>query len=163
MQWIGYDIDFKRFAVGISVSRAEWLRGWVGRVLEEGRVEVSDLVAVLGRFCFAMGPLVFLRPFLAPIFAWAAAVKGAGKLLVPWSVGYLLRFLADQLGGDGRVFKVQPPETDIGEAFRSDAKAEGSLVRVGGWECKGGRRPKEARWFSVELTRASAPWAFARG
>ena len=160
---MGYEIDFSKFTVGISLVRAQWLVCWVRRTLGEGAVEVDELVAVLGRFCFAMGPLDFLRPFLAPIFAWAAAVRGAGKLLLPWSVGFLLSFLADQLGGVGRVHEVQLLSEDLGEAFRADAKAEGSLVCVGGWECRGGVRPKEARWFSVVLTRATAPWAFSRG
>ncbi len=30
---------------------------------------------------------------------------------------------------------------DIGLAFRADAKAEGQIVRVGGWECLGNTRP----------------------
>ena len=161
--WIGYEIDFGRFSVGISLGRARWLIEWVGKTLEEGKVLVDDLVAVLGRFCFAMGPLDFLRPFLAPIFAWVAAVRGAGRLMVPWSVAFLLRFLAGQLGGAGRVCEIRAVGADLGEAFRSDAKAEGDTVVVGGWECIRGARPAEARWFSVALTRATAPWAFARG
>ena len=163
VQWVGFEVNFTEHAVGISKSRATWLRNWVENVLTEGRVEVKDLIAVLGRFCFAMGPLDLLRPFLAPIFAWTAAVKYSGKLLVPWSVGFLLRFLADELEGSGRMHAIQFPGADLGEAFRSDAKAEGSTVVVGGWECKGGRRPRDARWFSVALTRSSAPWAFSRG
>ena len=163
VQWIGYEVNFTEHAVGISASRAAWLRDWVAKVLAEGRVEIKDLIAVLGRFCFAMGPLEFLRPFLAPIFAWSAAIKHSGKLVVPWSVSFLLRFLADELGGAGRMHLITLPGADLGEAFRSDAKAEGSTVVVGGWECRGGRRPRDARWFSVTLTRSTAPWAFARG
>ena len=163
VQWIGLEVNLSDYAVGISKSRAAWLRNWVAGVLAEGRVEVRDLVAVLGRFCFAMGPLEYLRPFLAPVFAWTAAVSGAGKLLLPWSIGFLLKFLADELDGTGRMYEIQLPGADVGEAFRSDAKAEGSTVVVGGWECRGGRRPRDARWFSVVLTRSSAPWAFSRG
>ena len=108
-------------------------------------MEVRDLVPALGRFCFAMGPLDFLRPFLAPIFAWTAAVNNSGKLMVPWSVGFLLKFLSDQLGGEGRLQVVQLSGADIGDAFRSDAKAEGSLIRVGGWECRGGKKAERGK------------------
>ena len=163
VQWIGYEIDFKGFQVGISLSRADWLIKWVRSVLDEGKIDVEDFVAVLGRFCFAMGPLDFLRPFLAPLFAWVAAVRGAGKLVLPWSVGFLLEFLAQQLGGGGRLAEVTVVGADLGEAFRADAKAEGSEVVVGGWECLGGRRPAQARWFSVALNKANAPWAFSKG
>ena len=131
--------------------------------VEEGKIEVDDLVAVLGRFGFAMGPLDFLRPFLAPVFAWAASVRGAGRLALPWSIAFLLTFLADQLNGGGRVHEVRLVSEDLGECFRADAKAEGSLIRVGGWECRGDTQPRSARWFSVELTRKNAAWAFSRG
>ena len=59
--------------------------------------------------------------------------------------------------------KVLHIDVDLGIAFRADAKAEGQLVVVGGWECIGGRRPADARWFSVQLTRKTAPWAFSKG
>ena len=44
-----------------------------------------------------------------------------------------------------------------------DAKAEGEKVVIGGWLSQGGRKTRDAPWFSLELTRATAPWAFARG
>ena len=163
MGWIGFDIHWAEYRLGISEKRAQWLIEWSAKILNEGCVEVAELVAVLGRYSFAMQPLEHLRPFLAPIFAWAAAVMGAGKLQLPWSVGFLLKFLANQLGGSGRMVEVKLRGIDLGEAFRADAKAMGSTVRVGGWECINGKRPKEARWFSLELSRSSAPWAFARG
>ena len=161
--WIGYTIDFDKYTLGISEKRAQWLVSWVSKTLEEGHVLVSDLEAVVGRFGFAMIPLDYLRPFLAPIYAWLAAVRNAGRLKLPWSVSFLLKFLSDELAGGGRVCEVRLHSVSLGEAFRADAKAEGSLVRVGGWECRGGTQPGQARWFAVELTRKSAPWAFSRG
>jgi hypothetical protein len=62
---------------------------------------------------------------------------------LPWSIGFLLKFLADQLSGAGRVHEVQLICEDMGETFRADAKAEGSLICIGGWECRGGVRPRE--------------------
>ena len=59
--------------------------------------------------------------------------------------------------------EVLPKAVGLGEAFRGDAKAEGSTVRVGGWECLGDCPPGRARWFSVSLDKGNAPWAFARG
>ena len=53
------------------------------------------------------------------------------------------------------------------ERFRSDAKAEGKGIVIGGWEVHraDGTRAEthEARWFKVELNRISAPWAYRRG
>lgn len=47
--------------------------------------------------------------------------------------------------------------------FHTDAEAEGDWVALGGWESVGGVSPSQARWFSVRLTRANAPWAFCKG
>ena len=44
-----------------------------------------------------------------------------------------------------------------------DAKAEGQTVVIGGWKSQGGCKTKDAAWFSLELTRKTAPWAFERG
>ena len=57
----------------------------------------------------------------------------------------------------------QDPASDLGEVFRMDAKAEGEKIVIGGWRvhCNGDTR--DAEWFSVALTRATAPWAYARG
>ena len=109
------------------------------------------------------GPLAFLRPFLAPLFAWAAAAGGRGTVALPWSVKFILTFLARELDGGGGTTRVQAAEQYLGEAFRTDAKAEGKVVTIGGWECRGGGGTREARWFSAELTKENAPWAFSRG
>ena len=124
---------------------------------------MADFTAVLGRLCFAMGPLEYLRPFIAPLFARAAAVGPRGKMRLPWSVTFILRLLEAEFLGPGRVAEVRVASQDLGIAFRADAKAEGQCVRIGGWECLGGARPETARWFAVDLTKANAPWAFSRG
>ena len=118
---------------------------------------------MLGRLCFSMGPLEYLRPFVAPLFAWAAAVGHRGSLQVPWSIAFIFEFLASELLSEGRISLVRPVAVDLGIAFRADAKAEGQCVRLGGWECLRGTLPAHARWFSVDLNKANAPWAFSRG
>ena len=55
------------------------------------------------------------------------------------------------------------PRQYDGPIFRADAKAEGQQVVIGGWECRDGCPVAAARWFRIELTRKTAPWAFGRG
>ena len=129
----------------------------MGERLQEGKVGLRDLTSVLGRLCFAMGPLEHLRPVVAPLFAWTAAARMTGFVPIPWSVRFILKFLMTQLGGVDRMVEVFRKGPDLGVAFRADAKAEGQLVRIGGWECRGGIPPGRARWFGVTLTRANAP------
>ena len=64
-------------------------------------------------------------------------------------------------GGEGCV--VQPCGAYLGPAVTADVKAEGQHVCSGGWECLGGCLPRQVRWFSLVLTRDTAPWAFGRG
>ncbi len=47
-----------------------------------------------------------------------------------------------------------------GEVFRTDAKAEGDEVALGGWRCEGGVKPGEAEWFAIKITRDNAPGAY---
>ena len=59
--------------------------------------------------------------------------------------------------------KVRCQVKDLGVIFKADAKAAGQHVKLGGWECRGGLPPSCARWFAVELTKQTAPWAYSRG
>ena len=163
VDWIGYWVDLWQGRLGISVRRAQWLSQWMAKQTSGGITDMADFVAVLGRLCFAMGPLEYLRPFIAPLFAWAAAVCPRGRVQLPWSVTFILRLLETELGGEGRVEEIRLTTKDLGVAFRADAKAEGQCVRIGGRECLGGTRPAGARWFAVDLSRVNATWAFARG
>ena len=161
--WIGYRVEVRGFAVGISVRRAQWLSNWMRARLSEGFLDMNDFEAVLGRLCFALAPLEYLRPFIAPLYAWSSAVNHRGKMRIPWSIAFILTYFAREFENEGRMFKIRPVENYIGEAFRADAKAEGQCVVIGGWECLGNTPPGRARWYSVRLDRKNAPWAFSRG
>ena len=163
VEWVGYWMDFDSSRLGVSARRAEWLSHWLRTHLELGYIDIKEFQAVLGRLCFAVGPLEYTRPFLAPLYAWLSSIPAAGRFLIPWSVRFLFSFIAGQFDEEFRTTVVKPRGVDLGVAFSADAKAEGQLVVLGGWECIGGTRPDQARWFAVELTRANAPWAFSRG
>ena len=161
--WVGYEIGLDLWTLGISAARAAWVTRWIGQILETELVDLADLCAVTGRLSFAMGPLYHLRPFLAPIYSWSAAVGRRGTVTIPWSMAFILGTVSKMLEGEGRYIQMPVSVRALGEAFRADAKAQGQTVILGGWECLGGARPGEARWFSVRLDRKNAPWAFAKG
>ena len=48
------------------------------------------------------------------------------------------------------------------ELFRVDAKAEGDVVVIGGWSTSAGWDTRAARWFSLRITKAMAPWVFEK-
>jgi len=163
VDWIGYWLSLWDGRLGISERRAAWLSNWMLQQVKGGRTDLAEFTSVLGRLSFSMGPLDHLRPFISPLFAWSAAMGHSGVVKVPWSVAFIFQFLADELMSEGRVATVRPTSHDLGVAFRADAKAEGQTVCLGGWECLGDVPPSRARWFSVELNKENAPWAFSRG
>jgi hypothetical protein len=163
VDWIGYWADLWQGHLGISERRAQWMAQWMSKQTSAGSTNMADFTAVLGRLCFAMGPLEFLRPFIAPLFAWAAAVGPRGTVQLPWSVTFIQKFLEAEFSGPGRIEAIRLTTRDLGIAFRADAKAEGQCVRIGGWECLNGATPANARWFAVDITKSNAPWAFSRG
>jgi hypothetical protein len=58
---------------------------------------------------------------------------------------------------------LRPVCRDVSDVFRVDAKAEGDVVAIGGWESFMGVPASQARWFAFQLTRVSAPWVFFKG
>ena len=135
---------------------------WITTHLESGGVMGRNLRSALGRLVFVAGALHHVRPFLGPIFAWLAVLRGGVYAKMPEAVSLLLTYIKKQIEGDPMV-QVRAVERQVVEAFRIDAKAEGEKVVIGGWESLGSSDTSRARWFSIELDRRSAPWAFVKG
>ena len=111
---------------------------------------------------FVAGALQHVPPFLGPLFAWSAVLKGGIYAKMPDAVAILLQFIKKQIIEEPMT-GVCEVEADPVDAFRIDAKAEGEEVVIGGWESYDGGRTEGARWFSVRLTRKNAPWVFLKG
>ena len=162
VQWIGYQLDVENFSRGVSSKKVDWVVGWIQRKLQEGGATGREMRSALGRFSFVAGALHHVRPFLGPLFAWTAMIAMGTYTQFPDAVKILLGFVAEQL----KSCNMQPAKrwpslpTDV---FRVDAKAEGEKIVVGGWESFAQRELSEARWFSVELTRKTAPRAYVKG
>ena len=73
----------------------------------------------------------------------------------------ILEFFAKELAASGMAI-CSEELLDLGEVFRLDAKAAGDTVAIGGWRVRGDADTRDAEWLSLTLTRATAPWAFAR-
>ena len=121
-QWIGYWVDVEGFTLGISESRSGWMVSWLRRTVGEGTVEMKDFRAVLGRMSFMLGALDFLKPFVCPLYAWAASIDHDGRMMIPWSVAFILEFVAGQLEGGGRTAKVRPRTASLGPVFRAERR-----------------------------------------
>ena len=163
VDWIGYWMDCGRFQMGLSAERFQWLLGWLEELLRDKCVLVRVFISGLGKLSFAVSVLDHHRPCLAPLFAWAASVPPASLLGLPVLILVTLTHLRKRLVRMGRALPCRPLGSDIGEVFRADARAEEHYAVIGGWECAGGKGPREARWFSARLSKDELPEFFERG
>ena len=163
VEWVGYLLDYCRFEVGITEARSAWLISWAQRIVDDGLVQISHLGHGLGRLGFCAGVLEWTRPFLAPLYAWVSAAPGGSVLPLPLMVTLTLTFLINQLKKGRRMTSCRFPTVDQGTIFKTDAKGEDDFVVLGGWECRDDTPTHLSRWFSVKLTKETAPWLFDKG
>ena len=163
LDWVGYWLDYSKFDIGISESRAKWLIQWADKILQDGVVLIRQLAQGLGRLGFASGVLEWYRPFLAPIYAWAAAAPGGAVLAIPSMVRLTLNWILKEFKTGRRTTSCKARKANLGLVFKTDAKGEEDFVVLGGWECRGGVGTKSARWYSTRLTKFDAPWLFSKG
>ena len=162
VEWLGLETEYVSYKLGLSKKRADWLVDWLRAKVKDGYVGAVEMAQGLGRLGFAATALDWERPFLGPLHAWSSAVAGEpGKLTLPTMLRVLMEWLAERLGGRERL---QQPESVVYHAqtlsFFTDAKAEDGRAWVGGFlelvpGCSG-------PWFSLEVKRDWAPWAFAK-
>ena len=161
-EWIGYYFDLENREAGISDARSRWASAWCRRVAEERTVLADDFREGLGRLAFAAALLVFTKPFLGPLYAWASAIPAGARAEVPPLVKWVLTWVAEKFEERVRI-KFGTKARHLGERYRADAKAEGENIVIGGWEVVGGEGTSQSRWFSMRFTRAEIPWAYIRG
>ena len=170
VEWLGMAVSYKSFSMGLSSSRAQWLAGWIDKILAEGSVLTGEMASGLGRLNYAAQALYYEKAFLGIIYLWTSAVVSSGKFKVdiPWAVRLVLKWIGKRItamtdGLSGRLQEAPCYGGRRSEWFRSDAKAEGGRAWIGGWEIREGCPVKGSRWFSLEITKEDAPWVYAKG
>eukprot|EP00438_Fugacium_kawagutii_P028975 Skav210536 [mRNA] locus=scaffold3045:358236:363217:- [translate_table: standard] len=162
VEWLGYQINLAEGLIGFSKKKVDWLDKWVSEALQQGGVLGREMKSALGRMGFLAGPLKHSRPFLSLVYRWTSKLGPGSFVQLPLAIRLVLVFFLKAV----REAPMRSPRglpAVGGEIFRIDAKADKGTVSIGGWESFNGTKPKEARWFSVELTRANAPWVFLKG
>ena len=155
VQFVGYRIDYQGTMVGISDARGEWLLQFL-RALRKDRytVHVHRFAEFLGRLGFTCRVLLWLKPHLAPLYTWTAAVSRSTVATAPRLVRLVCMFLEKQFEEQKFMFSCLRPQRLHHEIFRTDAKCENGLVVLGGYHFPDGR------WFSVRVRPADAPYLF---
>lgn len=161
-EWIGYTVDVKHWKLGVGERKVEWLRRWCTWAKEQGRMLGRDFRAGLGRMGFLAGAARYARPFLAPLYAASAKVKGGSYFELQLATRLAMAFFLEMVG-ENPMRELSGDPAVLGEVFRVDAMADKDEVAVGGWETYETVNPKEARWFHVVLNRRNAPFLFVKG
>ena len=164
VEWIGLAIDNRLYALGLSLSRAQWCINWSKEVINSKTVETSNFAGGLGRLNFAAQALLYERPWLGPLYSWSSTTQLSGlrSACVPWGIKFFLYAISKRLAEGERLMITPSLPADHGFLFKSDAKAEGGRATIGGWECRGGCPASKARWFMVELFPSTSPWVFMK-
>ena len=154
-EFVGYHLRYDRNEVGITTRRGSWLVDWI-QSLEKRKFVVAarDFSEFLGRLGFVSQLLVWLKPHLAPLFAWSAVASSGlvGKL--PDTVILTLKYIQIELSNESFMVSAQRPKVFAEEQFRTDAKCTDTSVVLGGWEIS------TRRWFSISLSREQVPFLF---
>ena len=157
--FVGYELSYTDQRVGISESRGQWLLKWI-REARAARfmVSVRRFGEFLGRLGFVSRLLVWIKPHLAPLYAWKTAVSESTVARLPDTVILALEYLS--ITFEDMTFKVSAsrPIRNGGVSFRTDAKCADGFVILGGWDCAA--TTQESRWFSLKLTPLEAPYLF---
>ena len=95
VEWIGLYTDYPTYRIGLSPSRATWMRNWVLDLVTRGNATSKNFEQGLGRLGFASLALVWERPFLGPLHSWSAAIRNKrGSLRIPATLRAILLFFA---------------------------------------------------------------------
>ncbi|CAE8737766.1 unnamed protein product [Polarella glacialis] len=163
LDWVGYWLDYTNFRLGLSERRTLWLCEWLRSATGNNTVLVRRFAEGLGRLGFAAQTLVWMKPFMAPLYSWAAAVPDGAALRPPLLVQLAVAFILDGLSDGQYKVSCSSPEVAKGEVFRTDSKGADDMVVLGGWETRGNLDTKTARWFSLKLTKEQVPFLFKEG
>eukprot|EP00439_Symbiodinium_sp_Y106_P005782 s7996_g1.t1 len=161
VDFIGYHIAYKGWAAGISERRAGWIIGWIDDCEAGGwMIAGRRLTELTGRLNFVARLLLWMRPFLAPLYAFQAVLNRGTVARAPAMVCIALTFLRSELKKGSRLESVLQAWPDPRQAFRTDAKCETGRVVIAGWSLQKGTCTKDSDWFALEILPAQAPWLF---
>ena len=161
VEWIGLYTDYPTFRIGLSPSRATWMRNWVLEMANSGVTTSKNFEQGLERLGFASLALIWERPFLGPLYSWSAAVRNKpGRLRIPAMIRAILLFLGSRFEEGGQL-QEPPPLAGSYKAeqsllFYTDAKATEHGAWIGGYKQDADGNVLE--WFSEEIPHSWAEW-----
>ena len=94
VQFVGYLLDYRECLIGITKKRGEWLVNFIEEMRKAGgTVLLRRFNEFVGRLGFVARVLVWLKPFMAPLYAWSSVLDRSSVATAPRLVSLVMRFL----------------------------------------------------------------------
>ncbi|CAE7365908.1 unnamed protein product, partial [Symbiodinium sp. CCMP2456] len=166
-----HSLPYATFSLSGDISRAHRLsKAWVGYC--HGKDETSLLSYVDDLLWITQSSDGLLR-ILASIlllsvlgvpFAWHKFSGGGEHSWIGYSLCVAKRTVGISMSrADWIIGWIRKTRADGMEHFRTDAKAQGSELWVGGWCCADDANPRRCRWFSEKIDHLKFPLFFMAG
>lgn len=124
---------------------------------------VRQIVAFsLRRLGSASSAVESWRPFLGPLFAWAAVMPPQLYIQITVMIKLIVLYLVQEIKEGHYQEAVDAGDAET-KASRSDTKADTSGVVLGGWGDQRRSTPWRARWFSIRLMKKNTPLVLEGG
>ena len=165
-EFIGYYLSYETFSAGLSPKRVKWVLEWIGNAEKNNwYVTGRGFSEFLGRLNFVARLLSWIRPFLAPLFAFNAVLRRGTVARLPAMAFISLCYVRDELKSSNGLQSVKQTWLAPRESFRTDAKCETGRVVLGGWSTKAGLGldPVLSPWFSLKVFPSDLPCLFKDG
>ena len=175
IHWLGFQVNTLHNTATLTPDKQACMHQILDKIVRGEQHTADEVEANTGRLQWATMICIAIRPFLQPLYAWKMALhaqqahnreqrRHKGQAYGRPSLA--LRIVADTileiLSNPPRPFATARPAHSMHGA--TDAGADDSTARVGGWYCTNPTPDKhEVHWFSVEVTRVRHPWAFSTG
>ena len=154
-QFVGYKLDYKMVSLGVNERRGAWLLEFLASLKKDKfTVHMRRFAEFLGRLGFVSRVLCWMKPHLAPLYTWSAALDKGTVATMPKLVRLVCLYIEQQLMAKTFMYSCKRPQVIEGDLFRTDAKCETGKVTVGGYHLGDGR------WFSLSVSPSEAPYLF---
>ena len=154
-QFVGYKLDYRTVSLGINERRGAWLLEFLASLKKDKfTVHMRRFAEFLGRLGFVSRVLCWMKPHLAPLYTWSAALDKGTVATMPKLVRLVCLYIEQQLMAKTFMYSCKRPCVIEGDLFRTDAKCETGKVTFGGYHLGDGR------WFSLSVSPSEAPYLF---
>jgi hypothetical protein len=154
-EFVGFQIRYDLAEVGVSTKRGEWLLSWITNArANKFVVPARDFAEFLGRLGFISQLVTWLKPHLAPLFAWSAVTAKGTVGRLPETIILTLDYIEKEMKEESFLVSTKRPTVLAGERFRTDAKCAQGYIVLAGWDMQ------TRKWFALRLGPTEVPYFF---